>query len=393
MPFNLTPIIRRGKTMKKLLLTPGPVAVSSEIMVEMAKPLIHHRTKEFEAIFERARNGLKHIFQTENEVFILAASGTGAMEGAIVNTLCAGDKVIAVNGGKFGERWGKIARAYKLEVNEIEVTWGKAVSPEIIEEKLDRDPSIKAVLMQASETSTGIKHPTEQIAAITSKRDDVLLIVDGITAVGVFPLPFDELGIDVLVGGSQKAFMLPPGLSFATMSEKAWKFNKTSNLPKFYLNFSDYLKSAKKNTTPWTPAVTLIIGLGKVIGDFLEEGMENIYRKRQVMSLATREALEAIDIDLFTTDEASPALTVGIAPEEIGAGKIISDLQNKYQMTVAGGQDDAKGKIFRVSHIGDIDRNDMVAFISALESTLASLGHNFTIGAGVSKVSEVLATA
>ena len=163
--------------MKRLLLTPGPVAVSSEIMVEMARPLIHHRTKEFEAIFERTREGLKHVFQTENEVFILAASGTGAMEGAVVNTLCAGDKVITVNGGKFGERWGKIARAYGLEVDEINRYVGRSsFSPPIIEEKLDSDPSIRAVLMQASETSTGVKHPTDQVAAITSKRDDVLLI-------------------------------------------------------------------------------------------------------------------------------------------------------------------------------------------------------------------------
>ncbi len=379
--------------MKKLLLTPGPVAVPSEIMVEMAKPLIHHRTAEFEAVFERIREGLRRIFQTENEVFILAASGTGAMEGAVVNTLCAGDKVITVNGGKFGERWGKIARAYGLEVDEIKVEWGKAVEPGIIEKKLKDDPSIKAVLMQASETSTGIKHPTDKIAAITSKRDDVLLIVDGITAVGVFSLPFDELGIDVLVGGSQKAFMLPPGLSFATMSEKAREFEKTSNLPKFYLNFSDYLKNAEKNTTPWTPAVTLIIGLGKVIEGFMQEGVENIYRKREAMSLATREALKAINLDLFTIDEASPALTVGVAPEEIGAKKIISELQNKFGMTVAGGQDHAKGKIFRVSHIGDVDRNDMVAFVSALESILDSLGHDFESGAGVSRISQLLGEA
>ncbi|MCY4262680.1 MAG: alanine--glyoxylate aminotransferase family protein, partial [Candidatus Dadabacteria bacterium] len=318
---------------------------------------------------------------------------TGPMERAMGNAPRTGDKVITVNGGKFGERWGKIARAYGLKVDEIEVTWGEAVSPTIIEEKLDSDPSIRAVLMQASETSTGVKHPTDQVAAITSKRDDVLLIVDGITAVGVFSLPFDELGIDVLVGGSQKAFMLPPGLSFATMSEKAWEFNKTSDLPKFYLNFADYQKSALKNTTPWTPAVTLIIGLGKVIEGFMEEGMENIYRKREMISLATREALGAINIDLFTTDAASPALTVGVAPEEIGAGKIISELQAKFSMTVAGGQDHAKGKIFRVSHIGDVDRNDMVAFVSALESILGSLGHDFTSGAGVAKISELLPTA
>lgn len=377
--------------MKKLLLTPGPVAVPSEIMVEMAMPLIHHRTTEFEAIFERARQGLRRIFGTSEEVFVLAASGTGAMEGAVVNTLSAGDRVAAVNGGKFGERWGKIARAYGLEVEEIKVEWGKAVSTKTVKSVLDGDSSVRAVLVQASETSTGIRHPVEEIAALTKERDDVLLIVDGITAVGVFPLPFDELGIDVLVGGSQKAFMLPPGLSFATMSKKAWEFSKSSSLPKFYLNFADYLKSAQKNTTPWTPAVTLIVGLGKVIDGFLEEGLENVYRRRRVMASAARQALEAVNLELFTKDEASCALTVGVAPEEIGAAKIISGLRERFGMTVAGGQDHAKGKIFRVSHIGDVDGNDMVAFVSALESVLQSLGHDFSRGAGVSKVSEVLA--
>lgn len=377
--------------MKKLLLTPGPVAVPSEIMVEMAMPLIHHRTTEFEAIFERARQGLRQIFGTSGEVFVLAASGTGAMEGAVVNTLSAGDRVVVVNGGKFGERWGKIARAYGLEVEEIKVEWGKTVSVETVKNVLDDDSSVKAVLVQASETSTGVRHPVEEIAALTKQRDDVLLIVDGITAVGVFPLPVDELGIDVLVGGSQKAFMLPPGLSFATMSEKAWEFSKRSNLPKFYLNFADYMKSAQKNTTPWTPAVTLVIGLGRVIDEFLEEGLENVYRRRHVMASATRQALEAINLELFTKDEASSALTVGVAPEEIGAAKIISGLKERFGMTVAGGQDHAKGKIFRVSHIGAVDGSDMVAFVSALESVLQSFGHDFGRGAGVSKVSEVLA--
>ena len=377
--------------MKKLLLTPGPVAVPSKVMVEMAKPLIHHRTAEFEAVFERAREGLREIFQTGGEVFILAASGTGAMEGAVSNTLSAGDRVVVVNGGKFGERWGKIARAYGLDVDEIKVEWGESADPGIIEEKLESDPSVRAVLMQASETSTGARHPTEKIAALTRNRDDVLLIVDGITAVGVYPLPFDELGIDVLVGGSQKAFMIPPGLSFATMSEKAWEFHKSSDLPKFYLNFSDYMKSAKKNTTPWTPAVTLTIGLGKVIEEFLEEGMESVYARRELMSSAMRQALPAVNVELFTRDDASPALTVGVAPEEIGAGKIISGLRDGFGITVAGGQDHAKGKIFRVSHIGDVDRSDMVAFVSALESVLKSLGHDFVQGAGVSKVSEILA--
>ncbi len=219
--------------MKKYIFTPGPVAVPSEVLIEMAKPIIHHRTKEFEDIFAEVREGLKYIYETTQEVFILAASGTGAMEASVVNTLSRGDKVLVVNGGKFGERWGKICRAYEVEVEELMVEWGHAVDPSEIKNALDKDPTIKAVLVQASETSTGVMHPTKAIAEITRNRDDVILIVDGITGVGVFPLPFDEYGIDVMVGGSQKAFMLPPGLSFACMSEKAWKFNEKSDLPKF----------------------------------------------------------------------------------------------------------------------------------------------------------------
>ena len=242
-----------------------------------------------------------------------------------------GDKVLVVNGGKFGERWGKICRAYGLEVEEIMVEWGRVVDPDLIKNTLDKDPSIKAVLIQASETSTGVKHPTEDISKIVRERDDVILIVDGITAVGVFPIPFDELGIDVMVGGSQKAFMLPPGLAFAAMSEKAWKFNKTSDLPKFYFDFKSYLKSADKNTTPWTPAVTLTIGLAKVLRGFKEEGLENIHKRHENLSLATREAIMAMGLELFTKDTPSTALTAGVAPPEIGAAKVIKRAKRKIR--------------------------------------------------------------
>lgn len=376
--------------MKKYIFTPGPVPVPNEVLVEMAKPIIHHRTAEFENIIKEVREGLKYIFQTKEEVFLLASSGTGAMEAAVSNTLSRGDKVIVVNGGKFGERWGKIARAYGLEVDEIMVEWGRAIDPEIIEDKLNNDPEIKAVLLQASETSTGVKHPTDNVAEITGKRDDVILIVDGITGVGVFPLPFDELGIDVLVGGSQKAFMLPPGLAFAAMSQKAWKFNETSNLPKFYFSFKDYLKSAEKNTTPWTPAVTLTIGLAEVLKKFKSEGLENIHKRHENLSHATREAFKAIGLEIYTKDEHSTALTAAIAPEEIGAASLIKGLKENFGMTVAGGQDAAKGKIFRVSHIGYIDKADTIAVIAAVESTLQKLGHKFDLGSGVAKALEIL---
>ncbi len=376
--------------MKQYVFTPGPVPVPSDVLVEMAKPIIHHRTKEFESIVEEVRKGLKYIYQTDQEVFILASSGTGAMEAAVANTMSTGDKVLVVNGGKFGERWTKIAKAYGLEVQEISVEWGKAVDPSSIKEALDNDPSIKAVLLQASETSTGVMHPTEEIAKITNVREDVLLLVDGITAVGVFPLNFDRLGIDVLVGGSQKAFMMPPGLAFIALSKKAWKFNETSDLPKFYFDLKSYQKSASNNTTPWTPAVTLIIGLVKVLKNFSSEGLENMYKRHENLSCASREALIAMNIELFAKDSPSTALTVGIAPQEIGAAKIIKELKNNFGMTIAGGQDHAKGKIFRFSHIGDIETTDTIAIISALESTLKKLGHSFNFGAGVTKATEIL---
>lgn len=379
--------------MKKYIFTPGPVPVPNEVLVEMAKPIIHHRTEEFENIVAEVREGLKYIFQTKQEVFILASSGTGAMEGAVSNTLSRDDKVLVVNGGKFGERWGKICRAYGLEVEEIMVEWGRVVDPDLIKNALDKDPSIKAVLIQASETSTGVRHPTEDISKITRERDDVILIVDGITAVGVFPIPFDELGIDVMVGGSQKAFMLPPGLAFAAMSEKAWKFNKTSDLPKFYFDFKSYLKSSEKNTTPWTPAVTLTIGLAVVLRRFNEEGLENIHKRHENLSLATREAIMAMGLELFTKDTPSTALTAGVAPPEIGAAKVIKGLKEKFGMTVAGGQDQAKGKIFRISHIGYIDKTDTIAIISALESILKGLGYKSNFGAGVTKASEILGSS
>ncbi len=382
--------VKGSISLKNHIFTPGPVPVPSDALIEMARPVIHHRTAEFETIMEKTGDDLKYIFQTVREVLILASSGTGAMEGAVSNTLCRGDRVIVVNGGKFGERWGKICRAFGVETEEIEVEWGKAVDPDLIREKLKKNPKIRAVLIQASETSTGIKHPTAEVAGITRERDDVILIVDGITAVGAFPLPFDELGIDVLVAGSQKAFMLPPGLSFVAMSEKAWKFSETSDLPKFYFDFKAALKSAGENTTPWTPAVSLVRGLSQVLNMFRAEGLENMHKRHGVFSSATRHAFETMGMELFTKDEPSTALSVAIAPPEIGAGPVIKALKNDFGMTVAGGQDQAKGKIFRVSHIGYIDRSDTIAVISAVEQTLRKLGHKFNFGAGTAKAGEIL---
>jgi len=377
---------------KKYLFTPGPVPVPEEILLEMARPIIHHRTAEFEKIFAEVREGLKYIFQTREEVFVLASSGTGAMEGAVANTLSRGDKALVIDGGKFGERWTKTCKAFGVEVQELKVEWGEAVDPKLIEDILKKDSLIRAVLMQASETSTGVMHPTKAIAAITRERDDVILVVDGITAVGVFPLPFDEWGIDVLVAGSQKAFMLPPGLSFSAMSQKAWKFSEKSNLPKFYFDFKRYLKDAKDNTTPWTPPVTLIIGLAAVLRNFKNEGLEKIHNRHAKLAQGTREGIKAMGLELYAKRSPSTALTAAMSPEGIGAGKIISGLRDRFGMTVAGGQDQAKGKIFRISHMGFIDRADIIAVISAIECVLRDLGYKFDFGSGSKKASEILGT-
>jgi len=376
--------------MKNHLFTPGPVAVPEDVLLEMARPIIHHRTLEFETIFSEVREGLKSVFHTDQEVLVLASSGTGAMEGAVANTLSSGDRVLVVNGGKFGERWGKISRAYGLEVEEIKVEWGSAVDPAIVKDALDNDPSIRAVLVQASETSTGVMHPTKELAGITKERDDVLLIVDGITAVGVFPVLFDEWGIDVLVGGSQKAFMLPPGLSFAAMSEKAWKFYEKSNLPKFYLDFGAYKKSAEKNSTPYTPAVTLVIGLASVLRRVQAEGLEGVYARAAVLAEATREGLTAIGLEMFAKNSPSPALTAAFSPADIDAKLIIKGLKDKFGMTVAGGQNQAKGKIFRISHMGNIDKADILAAVGAVEAVLREIGYEFEFGAGSRMAGEIL---
>jgi len=377
-------------TVKNYVFTPGPVAVPSEVLLEMAKPIIHHRTKEFEAIFAEVREGLKYIFDTKEEVFVLAASGTGAMEAAVVNTLSGGDKVLVINGGKFGERWGKIARAYGLDVVEMKVEWGYSADPAEVEKAFDADPSIKAVLFQASETSTGVLHPTKEIAAITRKRDGVISIVDGITGVGVFPLEFDEWGIDVLVGGSQKAFMLPPGLSFIALSPKAWKFYESSNLPKFYFDLKPALKNAENNTTPYTPAVTLVLGLAAVLRRFRAEGREAMQKRHEKLAFAMREAMKAIGLEPYVKSVPSPALTTIIAPPEIGSGPVIKALASEFGITVANGQDQAKGVIFRISHIGDIDVTDTITAVAAIESVLNGLGYKFDFGAASKKASEIL---
>jgi aspartate aminotransferase-like enzyme len=330
------------------------------------------------------------VFQTKNEVLIFASSGTGAMEGAVTNTLCAGDKVLVVQGGKFGERWANICKAYGVHAKIIHVEWGKAVDPDLIRKALEVEPSLRAVMIQASETSTGVMHPVREIADIVKQYDNTILIVDAITGLGVFDLPTDSWGLDILVGGSQKAMMLPPGLAFAALTDKAWGFVEKATLPRFYFDFKRELKNIKDNQSAWTPAVSLVVGLREVLRMMKEEGLENVFARTDRIARATREAMKALGLALFAPEAPSNAVTAVVAPPGVDGQKVVKVLREKHNITIAGGQDQAKGKIFRIAHFGYMDTYDIVTVVAAVEITLKELGYAVELGRGVKAALEVL---
>jgi len=375
---------------KKYLFSPGPTMLPPHVLLKMAEPIMHHREPEFEKIFAEIREGLKYLFQTKNEVLIFTSSGTGAMEGAVTNLLSKGDRALVVRGGKFGERWGEICRAYGIEFIPIDVEWGKAVDPEWVQEILGSNPSIRAVYTQATETSTGVKHPIKEIAEVVRKFEDTVIVVDAITGIGVFNIPMDEWGLDVVVSGSQKALMLPPGLSFVALNDKAWNFVGRSDLPKYYFDFRKELKSAQKNQNSFTPAISLFVGLRESLDLIRKEGLEAVFRRHEKLADATRAAVKALGLELYAPDSPSNALTAVKVPEGIQGGKLKNLFFEKFGITVAGGQDQAKGKIIRIAHLGYYERLDMVMVISALEMLLKEMGYTFELGAGVRAAEEIL---
>jgi aspartate aminotransferase-like enzyme len=374
---------------KRYLLAPGPTAIPPEVLMKMAEPIIHHRNPLFEAVVEEVRENLKHVFGTKNEVLIFASSGTGAMESAVTNALSPGDRAICIRSGKFGERWANICKAYGVEAINIDLPWGDALDPAIVQKTLKANPDAKAVYMQATETSTGVRFPVKEVAAIVKSYPNTLMVVDGITGVGVFELPSDAWNIDVLVGGSQKALMLPPGLAFAAVGDKAWEFNKTSKLPKFYFNWAKERTNLEKNQTNFTPAISLIIGLMESLRMIRKEGLDNIYRRIDKLAKATREGATALGLKVFAKSP-SPAVTAILAPDGIDGQAIYKTLWKKYGVTGAGGQDQLKGKIFRIATLGYADKYDVITAIAALEFTLRDLGYKFEMGKGVAAATDSL---
>lgn len=376
--------------LKRYLLAPGPTPVPPEVLLSMAMPMIHHRSPDFLPILDSAKKGLQWLYQTKNDVLILSSTGTGGMVGSINNFFNAGEKVLVVNGGKFGERWTKIAQAYGLRVEEIVVEWGYSIKPDAIEAALKKDPEIRAVLVQATETSTGVYHDIEGLGRVIKNYPDTLFIVDAISALVAQDLRTDEWGIDIMVGGSQKGLMLPPGLAFVSVSDKAWKKGETCKTPKFYFNFKKERENLAKNQTNFTSAVTLIIGLNEAIKILQKECLENVFARHARLANATREAVKALGLGIYSKESPSNSVTAIEMPEGIDGQLVYKTLREKYGITGAGGQDRAKGKIFRLAHLGYADTFDIITGIAALEMVLKQLGHPVKLGTGVARAQELL---
>ncbi len=373
--------------MKTRLFSPGPVMVPEKVLLKMAEPIFHHRTPEYEALFAEVNVKLKKFFMTEGDVFTLASSGTGAMETAVVNVLARGDKAITVRGGKFGERWDEICQAYGIDTVPIDVEWGYAVTPEQIKKALDENPGVTAVFTTQSETSTGIITDLEAIGKVT-KEAGVCLVTDAVSGLGAHELRPDDWGVDIVVSGSQKTIMLPPGLGFIAVAKDAWKFIERSDMPKYYWDLKKYKKSIDKNQNPFTPPVTLLVGLNEALDILLANGMEYLWDRNAKVGEAMRAGVKAIGLSIFPTDY-SNVLTAVSLPETVDGGALVKALK-KNGIFPAGGQAQLKGKIIRIAHIGNLDEYDVLTALSGLELALKEVGFDFTPGESVKAAQAVL---
>ena len=353
-------------------MIPGPTPVPERVLEALGRHPIGHRSKDFQSIVKSTTENLQWLHQTKNEVLTITGSGTAAMEAGIINTLSKGDKVICGENGKFGQRWVKVAEEFGLEVIKINAEWGKPLDPEnfknILENDLNKD--IKAVILTHSETSTGVINDLKTISQYIRNHKKALSIIDCVTSIGAFNVPTDEWELDVVASGSQKGYMIPPGLSFISMSEKAWKANQLSNLPKFYLDLKLYKKSLLNNSNPFTPSVNLMFALDEALKMMKEEGLENIFQKHERHKRAISEAAKKLNLKLFANEKSlSPSITA-IETQNFDAESFRKSIQVKYGIQLAGGQDHLKGKIFRVGHLGYINDLDIISVITAIGLTL-----------------------
>jgi aspartate aminotransferase-like enzyme len=369
---------------KKYLMTPGPTPVPAEVMLTMAAPMIHHRTPDFSAAFAEAIVNLKYVFQTEGDALLFACSGTGVMEAAIANCFSRGDKVIVTRNGKFGDRQKQIAEVYGLEIIDLAYEWTETVKPADVAAALAANPDARGVVVTQSETSSGVLNDVKAIGAIVADYPDTILIVDSITGIGAVECKTDEWGLDIVMTGSQKGLMLPPGLAACTVSAKAWRAYDRSDLPKYYFDFKKYAKNIEKDTTPFTPAVSLVLGLNQTLAMIREEGLDNTIARHSMLAEATRRGVEALGMKLFApADGRGSAVTPVWVPEGIDGKAIVKTMKDRYGVTIAGGQDDYVGRIIRIGHLGYFGEFDIITTLAALEMTLSGLGYEFETGSGI----------
>lgn len=378
---------------KLMLMIPGPTPVPEQVLLALAKHPIGHRSGDFSKIIAEVTQGLKWLHQTQNDLLILASSGTGAMEAGIINFLSPGDRVLVGSNGKFGERWGEVCDAYGLAAKRITAEWGKPLDPEAFRAELEADTEkqIKAVIVTHSETSAGVLNDVEAINRHVKAHGEALIMVDAVTSLGAVSVPIDEWGLDVVASGSQKGYMLPPGLGFVAVSAKAWAAYPNAKLPRFYLDLGKYRKEAAKDSHPFTPPINMFYGLQAALKMMQKEGLETIFARHARHMNATRAAVKALSLPLFAPDHAaSPAITA-VAPVGVEAEQVRSIMRKRFDIALAGGQDHVKGKIFRIGHLGFVNDRDILTAIAALEATLQELNYDFARGAGVTAAAKVLA--
>jgi aspartate aminotransferase-like enzyme len=372
------------------LLAPGPTPIPPEVLQAIARPILHHRTPEFEALFGRVRAGLAELLETRSEVIVLAASGTGGMEAALVSLCSPGDEVVVVRCGKFGERWGEIARAFGLTVHAVDAPYGESVAPERVAAALAAHPRARALLVTQSETSTGVLEDVEAYAALT-RRTETLCVVDAVSSFGVVPCPMDAWGVDVVVAGSQKGLMCPPGLAFVALNERAWRAAERATCPRFYWDLPAERRWQARHQGQFTPAVSLLAGLDVAIGLLRAEGLSQVYRRHDRLARAARAGAEALGLALFARATPSPAVTAIVAPPGVDGEAIVRAYGAEHNITIAGGQGEMRGRLFRLAHLGWIDEADLVVGLAALERVLLGLGVPVELGAAVAAAQRLFA--
>ena len=377
---------------KQRLLTPGPTPLYPPALHAMMASDIHHRTEDFRKIYRSCLADLKEVMGTPYDLLMFAASGTGAMDASVSNLFSKGDKVIVCSAGKFGERWAEIAKAYGLDATVLTAPYGDVVTPERVEAALAQEPATKGVFVQASETSTGAMHDVEAMGRAISKTG-AIFVVDAITGFGTMPLDIGGWGLDVAIGGSQKAFMIPPGLAFMSVSPKAWKLAETASLPHYYFNLKKEKKSGDAGESSWTPSIALILALAEALRYVKQIGMPHLIENAQLLARATRAAVEALGLELFAPGSPGSSVTAVKAPAGMDSGVIVKEFRNRFGAIIANGQGTMKGQIFRVAHLGYFDFADLFGMVAGLEIILNANGHAVQYGTGVAAVEEIYAHA